>query len=230
MTLAQLQAFELDEDSLAQLVDEQFPSTLALQLESDQAREGVKVLSAAMALISKKVDQELLDELAADYANIYLIHQYSASPCESVWIDEDGLTMQEPMFQIRKWYKKYQLEVPDWRQRTDDHLVFQLQFIASLLEKEDEESLKDAAQFMDEHLLRWINDFSRRIASRAMTPFYAGLVILTSAYVEELRDVMVHIIGEARPGDEEIEQRMKPKKQVEVEVPSAYVPGQSPSW
>ena len=26
---------------------------------------------------------------------------------ESAWMDEDGLIMQEPMFQIREWYARY---------------------------------------------------------------------------------------------------------------------------
>ena len=39
------------------------------------------------------------DELAADFAAIYLTHGLSASPYESVWLDEEGLAMQGPMFQ-----------------------------------------------------------------------------------------------------------------------------------
>jgi TorA maturation chaperone TorD len=230
MMLARLQDLELDATGLRQLQDKQFPHSLALQLENPVADEAIQLLAAALVEIGSEPQDQVLDELSADFANIYLINQYSASPCESVWIDEDGLTMQEPMFQIRKWYQRYRLEVPDWRQRTDDHLVFQLQFIASLVEQGDETSLRDVCRFMDEHILRWIDDFSRRVASRAITPFYAGLAILTATYLDEIREILGLVLGEPRPSEEDIEQRMKPITQVEVPVPEAFVPGVSPSW
>jgi TorA maturation chaperone TorD len=138
--------------------------------------------------------------------------------------------MQEAMFQIRDWYQKYQVEVPNWRVRTDDHLVYQLQFIASLLEREDQQSLKDCARFMDEHLLRWIDDFAIRVASRAITPFYAGLVIVMSDYVNQLSDVLAQILDEPRPSREETEAKMNTRKPVQEESCDSYVPGLAPSW
>jgi len=39
-------------------------------------------------------------QLAADFAAIYLNHSIQASPCESVWLDEEGLMRQQPMFKV----------------------------------------------------------------------------------------------------------------------------------
>ena len=76
---------------------------------------------------------QTLDILAAEYADIYLNNSLQAFPCESVWLDQEGLTMQEPMFQVREWYGRFGLQVEDWRKRTDDHLVNQLRFAAHMI-------------------------------------------------------------------------------------------------
>ncbi len=51
---------------------------------------------------------------------------------------------------------------------------------------------------MDEHLFRWFDQFATRIANRCDTKFYAGLVMLTFSYINELRDVLAVIIEQKR--------------------------------
>jgi hypothetical protein len=113
-------------------------------------------------------------------------------------------------------------------------LVLQLEFIAALLERagcsEDPTALLgDAARFLDEHLLRWLEEFGDRVALRCATPFYAGLALLTTSYLDALRNFLAFLLGAPRPAPEEIAGRMKAEPQT-VEPPSAYVPGSSPSW
>jgi putative dimethyl sulfoxide reductase chaperone len=67
-----------------------------------------------------------INELAADYAAIYLNNSLGAWPCESVWLDDDHLACQQPMFELRKIYAAAGFKVADWRNRFDDHLVLQL--------------------------------------------------------------------------------------------------------
>ncbi len=90
-----------------------------------------------------------LDDLAADFAAIYLTHGYRVSPNESVWRDEEGLERQGPMFSVRAWYKHHNLQTPDWRIRADDHLVNELQFLAMLSQRAaDFDQLREAARFL----------------------------------------------------------------------------------
>lgn len=227
MALAVLHNAELTSDLGEQLVSEQFPSGLQFQLLSDQGKETTQLLHDSIQLLDGKFDTPNLDELAADYTAIYLTHAFRASPYESVWIDEEGLAMQEPMFQIRAVYKRHGLTAQDWRKRSDDHLVLQLQFVSHLLETGAE--FGEIARFLDEHLLRWLPDFSTRVASRCATPFYAGLSAFTATYVEEVRDSLSAILGEPRPTAEEIEQRMKTVHTAPLPEPK-YVPGTAPSW
>jgi len=142
--------------------------------------------------------------------------------------------MQQPMFEVRGWYEQYGMTAENWRTRSEDHLALQLQFIARLLDKagdagQSPELLQSVARFLDEHLLRWINDFGQRVAQRCATGFYAGSALLTASYLEALRSLLEQLLDQPRPSAEEIEQRMKPKSEP-VEVPLTYMPGTSASW
>jgi TorA maturation chaperone TorD len=219
---------EIDELRWHQLKAVDFPRNLGLQLESEWGVDAKRLLQHALGTWATEFQGDLLEELAADYAAIYLNNSYHAPPYESVWLDEDGLMMQQPMFDVREWYAQHDLEVSDWRKRTDDHLSNELGFVSYLLAG-PENRLEEAARFLDEHLLRWLPEFGGRIAQRADTPFYAGLAALTMAYVDELRDVLSDILGAPRPTREEVEERLKPKPEVK-EVPLQYMPGATPSW
>ncbi len=233
MTLAQLHDRELTPATLQALKKADFPHCFAFKLTGSTAAEAVLVLESALAELDGSRAQ--CDELAADYAAIYLTHAYVAAPCESVWLDDDGLAMQAPMFEVRKIYARFGFCAPNWRMRSDDHLVHQIQFLAELLDPREPDGMNECARFLDDHTLRWLPDFVRRVAARAQTPFYAGVALLTLALLDELRDVLAEIIGEARPSPEEIEQRAQRaarerREAVAVPLPDRYVPGTAPSW
>ena len=214
LLLALLQDRELEAETLRNLWQEE-EDLLGLRLASPAAREALSLLHQGLRDIPQTLDRQTLDILAAEYADIYLNHHLDASPCESVWLDEDGLIMQEPMFQLRGWYQRYGLQVRNWRLRTDDHLVTQLQFIGFLLEDPaSPERLAEIGRFLDEHLLRWIGAFGDRVGARCQTRFYAGLTSLTAAYLEEFRDLIALILGVPRPSSEEIAERMRPPRDI----------------
>ena len=222
---------ELAKELITALKESGFPDGMGLVLTSEKGEKARKLMEEGLASIPDQVTDEAIDALAADFADIYLTHGIQASPCESVWIDEEGLMMQEPMFQVRAWYEKYALAAEDWRQRSDDHLVYQIQFLSYLLSRENLlESLADGAIFLDEHLLRWIDEFATRVATRCATPFYAGLAVLTAAYMDELRDLIAEVLDLPRPTAEEVEERMKNATQKVTEEVAPYVPGVAPSW
>lgn len=144
---------------------------------------------------------------------------------ESVWIDEESLERQESMFQVREWYRRYDLAAGNWPSRADDHLALQLQFVAHLLDRgSSRETLSEAAQFLDEHLLRWIGSLAERVANRCETPYFAGVALVSAVYCDELRD----ILGQKRPSADEITARMKPRVERE-NVPFNFVPGAGPA-
>lgn len=183
--LARLHDREPDAQLLAQLGASAPSSWFALRLKGAGFEEACRLMQAA--LDETQVDAGQLDELASDYAAIYLTHAYRVSPAESVWRDEEGLERQGPMFSVRSWYKHYGVKAPDWRIRADDHLVNELQFVALLLrEAKDDEQMRQAARFLREHPLVWIKEFAGRVVQRCRTPFYAATALMTVDYLDQL--------------------------------------------
>ncbi len=232
--LADLHAVELTVERMRELQALEFPSILALNSDDQAYLLTVQQMESCLREWGKLPDS-LVDDLASDFADIYLNGKFHSSPNESVWLDEEELVCQQPMFQVREWYAGHDLEVPNWRRMPDDHLVNELLFVAALLNKaavdHPTQILSDAACFMDEHLLRWLLPFGKRVADRCNTPFYAALALLTALYVEQLRDLLAGILNAPRPSYEEIEGRMHAHHHLASRPePIRYYPGIAPSW
>lgn len=199
-----------------------------LTLTSDAARHAFAALTAAAAQLPAAVDQRVVDELAAAYADVYLRHTYRTSPSESVWLTEDGLERQAPMFRVRDVYRRHGLKVTDSANRPDDHLVLQLRFLAHVFGRAaTPQDLAPAAEFLDAHLLRWIDRFAARLVEARAPDWFAAVALLTAAYLQELRDHLAALTGLPRPKPE--------TKPAAFEIssdaaPAAYVPGIAPSW
>ena len=227
--LATLHDREPDAPLLKALRKADFPHGLGLTLVGETGLQAVDLMQRVVATLPAAFDSAALNELAADYAGIYLNYAIHASPEESVWIDEENLVCQDSMFQVRSWYEQHGLGAENWRIRADDHLVLQLQFLSHLFTHDPTVAgLQGAARFMDEHLLRWLMSFAERVAARCNTAYFAAVAMLTGAYCEELRELLAQILAEPRPSAEEIEERMKPRRQTEA-VPVSFMPGMGPA-
>ncbi len=189
------------------------------------------MMTQAITELSVPLESAILDELAVDFANIYLSHGYRASPYESVWRDEEQLERQLPMFEISQIYRQHGLAAADRQTMPDDHLSLQLEFIAYLCEQaQDKADLQQAADFMDAHLLLWIDEFARCVSSRCATLFYAGLAALSASYIDELRDDLARITDKPRPDLAEAALSTGKSHAEAQEIPSQYIPGAAPSW
>ena len=200
---------------------------LALRLRSDEAQNALSAFAAMVSALPADVDDSVMDELAAGYADVYLRHTYRAAPTESVWLTEDGLERQAPMFRVRDWYRRNGLVVADAAGRPDDHIVLQLRFVAHLLrEKGTDEGLGEAARFLDTHLLRWVDLFAARLVHAGAPDWYAALALLTACYLDELRLHLASITGLAIAVPD---RNVAPESSAEP-PDAAYIPGVAPSW
>ena len=95
-----------------------FPAIAAALLEGRDEAGVVEGFSRVLAGMPRPVPAAILDEMAADFADAYLTHGFRAAPTGSVWMTEDHLERQQPMFAVRDWYAHYGLTVPDWRLRS----------------------------------------------------------------------------------------------------------------
>ncbi len=224
--LIRLHDREIDANVLVALRMANFPRQLALQTTDPVGLQAYANMAAALA------GPLSLDELAADYAAIYLNNQYAASPYESVWLTDDHLACGAPMFELREIYAAAGWRVADWRERFDDHLVLQLQYLqrqmhASAVDVEKHEN------FLDEHLGYWFPDFARQVSLRCRTSFYAALVELTHVWLQQYREVLAEMSGRAVPTREEVTIRINRKlarDKADV-APLKFMPGVAgPSW
>lgn len=230
--LIRLHDRELDAATLAALHAAAFPSCLALLPGDDMAARGWANFEAALAELPDPPSGQVLDEIAADYADIYLNNRLGASPCESVWLDDDHLVCQQPMFELRDIYAATGLRAADWRRRPDDHFVLQLQYLRRLLGAGAVDGA-GIAEFVDEHVGYWFPDFAKRVAVTCHTPLYAALAELTHAWLQGFRALLDKIYGCPVPPREEVTVRIKRKlmrDKAEV-VPIRFMPGVGgPGW
>lgn len=185
-----------------------------------------------LAGLPRPVPTAVLDEMAADFADGYLTHGFRAAPTGSVWLTEDHLERQAPMFEVREWYAHYGLSVPDWRLRSDDHIVHELQFVAHLLGLGTADALTDAAAFLDGHLLPWLPDFCLRLAQHCRHPFHAGVALLTRALMGALRQDLARATGRAPailPHAWAV-QSDRADRQTAADQERPFVPGLAESW
>jgi TorA maturation chaperone TorD len=242
-TLALLHDRELMPGLLAALKAIGFPDNLGMVPRDEIAGQVFEAMRQTVAALPIFPDQAYTDNLAADFAAIYLNGALDASPFESYWVSDDHLVCQEAMFDMRELYAADGLAVPDWRLRPDDHLVFQLQFIARRLGRlatigdansvfSADDLWRSLATVLDHHLLRWLPDFASRVSARCDTEFYAALFLLTDVWCEQLRDLIALHLGEPRPRKEDVEATLRPAHLDEVKaVPVQFMPGiGGPGW
>jgi TorA maturation chaperone TorD len=219
--LAMLHGGELSSETLSALRTHDFADNFSLVLTSQLAAEAMLVVNEGLSAAADG-GEKAVDDLAADYADIYITHRLQVSPYESPWLDEDKLVNGEPMFKVRAWYEKFGLEAEDWRLRADDHMCLQMTFIAHLLSKPGVE-LAEVGRFMDEHMLRWLDKFAEFTSQRCATPFYAGLAMFTYAYMDELRTMIEYVTGEQRTRHDE-------EDETTDESMAPFAPGAEPGW
>lgn len=224
--LIRLHDRELDAETLAALRTAAFPGGLALSAADEAGETAYANMAAALR------ENPTLDELAADYAAIYLNNSFGASPYESVWLSDEHLACDRSMFELREIYAAAGWRVGDWRRRFDDHLVLQLQYLRRVLASAavDPEKLAD---FIDEHIGYWLPDWGQRVSSYCGTGFYAALAELTHVWLRRFRELLGEIHDLPLPSRERMGEKINRKLALDkAEIaPVRFMPGvQGPSW
>lgn len=209
--------------------------SLADSLSLTGSPEFGKLLNSFDALVQDidATSRSELDELAADFAAIYLNYTYHCSPMESVWLDDENLALQGAMFDVREIYAKFGYATENWRLRSEDHLVNQLAFIQVVLENHEMTPgiMKELADFYDEHLFLWIGDFCQKVSERCRTDFYAISSLLTYHYLENFRNLLAQMLETPRPTQEDARLKLEKRKRDQLApTPVQFVPGSAPSW
>ncbi len=141
-------------------------------------------------------------EIAVDYARTFLgaghYETITAPPYESVFTSEDHLLMQDARDGALAYYRAENLDLPADNTTPEDHVGFELQFMATMIERMaaaadagDDARVRELVErqrgFFTEHLANWLPMFARAIDANCKTDFYHGVACLTRGLVAEER-------------------------------------------
>ncbi|WP_143412213.1 TorD/DmsD family molecular chaperone [Arabiibacter massiliensis] len=142
-------------------------------------------------------------DLAVDYARIFLaagIHEgETAVPFESVYTSDEGILMQDSRDDVVRVYRANGLVVPTDLNVPEDHLAFELEFMAHVSGRiaarlsagePADDALAVQRAFIDEHLLNWLPLLQERVEKHAKLAFYPALVKIARSFIEENRIVV----------------------------------------
>lgn len=156
-------------------------------------------------------DSGTRQELAVDYARVFLCagmyEQLTAPPYESVYTSEEHLLMQDARDEVLVHYLSEELGLPADNTTPEDHLSFEFQFMAKLIERAQEafeageharygELCAKQRAFYDEHLANWVPRLCADVRAYANTAFYRGIADVTEGFIK-LEDQMINQVDKA---------------------------------
>lgn len=189
--LGSLYQFEVNAASLEALKRMHFPDAT-----------GNAVLDAGGAQLNRCIaglQNEQLDDLAADYARTFLSAGIAdgpaAYPIESVYTSRQKLIMQDAYEAMMKILAAHGV-APAHKDLYPDHLGVELEFMGVLIErtiKAIDEGKSEAASalldeqkdFLEKHLLNWTGKFFKDLRSVAGSDFYKALADFSEGYLAE---------------------------------------------
>jgi TorA maturation chaperone TorD len=125
-----------------------------------------------------------------------------APPWESVYTSREKLLFDEATFQVRKLYHQFGLRLVKENNEPDDHLVAELEFMLFLARQTEQigsefagefkeaqcESLQELLQvqidFLKDHLLAWIPQFTEKVIKHSNSLLYIGAALLLKEFIE----------------------------------------------
>jgi len=148
-------------------------------------------LKEALSKINTSSKAEL-KELLWEYTRLFIgPYKLPCPPWESVYTSPKHLMMQDSADQVLQLYREagLSLETPGIM---PDHIGAELNFLALLLQKaqletDDKEKFKELTDnFLNNHILKWIPDFTRDMEDAAEDRFYKALARVTRNITEHI--------------------------------------------
>jgi TorA maturation chaperone TorD len=184
--LASVYRQEVNADLLHQVKDPQFLgvlSDLGIQLSSD---------------FLQRPEEEVLDELAVEFAGLFLGPGGHISPHESEHHhrgDGSGLLWGESTAEVKRFIESTGLSYDPEYKGLPDHISVELEFMQQLTLREEQawrdededgalDCLKTEKKFIEEHLVRWVPAFCDKVIKEAELPFYREMAALTKNFIE----------------------------------------------
>lgn len=163
--------------------------------ENEAFMSGVNDLNYLLSMA--KNEAEFAESVSCQYATIFLVghRDKTVNPCESVFLSDERLIMQEQRDQVMEFYARFGMGVAGGFTEPEDHISAELSFISSLSFQtaealcrndlsEAKSLLQSQIEFMDKHLLLWIAQLCRDIRQADGEGLYHYLADVTYGYVQ----------------------------------------------
>lgn len=185
---------------LAAVYRQELTSELLQQMKDHQFQEILSTLGIELSNgFFKKPEKELLENLAVEYAYLFLGPGKHISPHESVHHKKEGSQSGqlwgELTAEVKRIIESSGLEYKSEFTGMPDHISVELEFMQHVVQREtqaweadDDKTallcLKNEKNFVDEHLFRWIPEFCEKVIKTAESPFYREMARLTRRFIE----------------------------------------------
>ncbi|ACV23099.1 Chaperone protein TorD [Slackia heliotrinireducens] len=203
-TLASTLYKELSQDQIDALAQIDFMG-MSETTENAELSEGFHTLGRYLRRRGVNARQDL----AVEYARIFLAagvtDENCATPYESVFTSPEGLLMQDARDQVVKVYRSQGFKVDPSLNDPEDHLAFELQFLAGMCDKTrdaleeglpTDELVAVQVDFIDAHILNWIDRLTARVDTCATLAFYTSVMRIIKGYIVEHRAILSNLIAE----------------------------------
>ncbi|WP_094606743.1 Chaperone protein TorD [Sporomusa silvacetica DSM 10669] len=177
---------EPSREFLVNLSQQQTVMAFPFKDENQDIAQGTQNVQAYIQQ-SNVLNETEYGKLHWDYTRLFIgPYELVAPPWESAYLNKDKLLFQEETRRVRLAYLKYAFLPVLYQQEADDHLGLECDFMYQLsivaYEKAQakdwiglREVLQDQADFLEQHLLRWIPLFAEKVIFHSSTAFYQGM-------------------------------------------------------
>lgn len=184
-------------DWLEPLIENDLFDSAPFADEQEDVRQGLAILSQWAGSLRSKLSDAALRDLRADYAHLFVGDSpMLAPPWESVYFNEKRLTFQEETLDVHGWFERLGVRINTDSRDPDDHIAFELSFIAHCAERACHASQDQGGEgfadlldvqrgFLEKHLLRWGIKWADLAYEYARTDLYRGLALTVRGGLKE---------------------------------------------
>jgi TorA maturation chaperone TorD len=183
---------------LSSMFREEISAERLQQIKGPAIKEVLSEMGLQYDIFSQKDQDQLLEDLAVEYARLFLGPDKHISPHESVHHQRDdgdwGTHWGGSTVDVKKFIESAGLEYKQEYTGMPDHISTELDFMkeaagreAQAIEEKDWEGAlycqKMEKKFICDHLIKWIPTFCDKIISQAELSFYGDLADVTKDFI-----------------------------------------------
>ncbi|MFQ5887978.1 MAG: molecular chaperone [Candidatus Hydrothermarchaeales archaeon] len=140
--------------------------------------------------------KDLVEELQVEHTSLFVIPKYTVGrPYESFYMDREKKIGARVTIEVENFMKRAGVEFTEARDEIADYIALELEFMAFLCGKEEEQwkagdkevaltYLNIERDFLKNHLGKWIEPFCDDIASEPAANFFKGVAMITKDFVK----------------------------------------------